>query len=135
MKWAEQGNHEHLRLTFDTELSDDFTFCTNLRALEKVMEQLMSNALKFTQEGGINLRVHQSPDHGMIRFIVTDTGIGIAKEHRQHIFERFFKVDSFKQGFGLGLTMSQKMAILLDGSLFLDNTYTNGSRFILTLPA
>lgn len=135
MKWAEQGNHEHLRLTFDTELSDDFTFCTNLRALEKVMEQLMSNALKFTQEGGINLRVHQSPDHGMVRFIVTDTGIGIAKEHRQHIFERFFKVDSFKQGFGLGLTMSQKMAILLDGSLFLDNTYTNGSRFILTLPA
>ena len=75
-----------------------------------------------------------SPDHGVLRFIVMDTGIGIAEEHREKIFERFFKVDPFMQGFGLGLTMSRKMATLLGGSLELDTTYTQGASFILTLP-
>ena len=134
MAKAEQRNNGRLTLTFSTELADDFTFRSHRQAVEKVLEQLLGNALKFTKEGSVDLHVHESPDHGVVRFIVTDTGIGIPEEHRDHIFERFYKVDMFKQGFGLGLTMSLKMAILLDGSLVLDNSYKDGSRFILTLP-
>ena len=132
---AEARNTRKLHMTFDTDVTDDFVLKSNSRALEKVLEQLLNNAMKFTQEGSINLHVQESPDHGVVRFIVTDTGIGIAKEHQEQIFERFFKVDTFKQGFGLGLTMSRKMATLLGGSLNLDTTYTHGARFILTLPA
>lgn len=134
MAKAEQRNNGRLTLTFNSELADDFTFRCHRQAVEKVLEHLLGNALKFTKEGSVDLHVHESPDHGVVRFVVTDTGIGIPEEHRNHIFERFYKVDMFKQGFGLGLTMSLKMAILLDGSLVLDNSYKDGSRFILTLP-
>jgi signal transduction histidine kinase len=132
---AEKQNAAQLQLTFDTEVDDSYCLKSNRHALEKVLNQLMNNALKFTQEGSINLRVHQSPDHGVVRFIISDTGIGIAEEHQERIFERFYKVDSFKQGFGLGLTMSRKIAILLGGSLYIDKNYTQGARFIMTLPA
>ena len=102
--------------------------------MEKILQQLLDNAVKFTKEGRVELYVHDSPDHGTLRFSITDTGIGIAKEHQDHIFDKFFKADSFKQGFGLGLTVCKKIAILLGGSLHLDREYTNGARFILTLP-
>ena len=127
-------NHQQLPIHFLTKVAADFSIKTNRPAVEKVLKQLLDNALKFTEEGQVELCVEESPDHGIIHFIVTDTGIGIAKEHREHIFERFFKVDSFKQGFGLGLTISRKIALLLDGSLYLDTEYTDGARFILTLP-
>ena len=118
-----------------TEVDDDCTFMSNRQALEKIISQLLNNAMKFTHNGFVELKVEQHADQGTIRFIVTDSGIGIAQEHQSHIFERFFKVDEFQHGFGLGLTMSQKMATLLGGSLSLDKAYTDGARFILTLPA
>jgi len=127
-------NHHHLPIHFLTKVEADFIIKTNRPAVEKVLKQLLENALKFTNEGKVELYVNESPDHGIIHFIVTDTGIGIAEEHREQIFERFFKVDNFKQGFGLGLTMSRKIALLLGGSLHLDTEYTDGARFILTLP-
>ena len=127
-------NSERLSIAFKTELPDEETMLSNEKAIEKVLRQLLGNATKFTEKGSIELYVHESPDHGCIRFVVTDTGIGIAEELHEKVFERFYKVDSFKQGFGLGLTASRKIAILLDGSLEIDTTYTNGARFILTLP-
>lgn len=130
---AEKSNKQQLNLQFETALDDSYTLRSNSVILEKILLQLLNNAIKFTKEGRVELNVHESPDGGILRFIVTDTGIGIAEEHRERIFERFFKVDPFKQGFGLGLTMSRKMATLLGGSLNLDTTYTNGARFILTL--
>ena len=125
---------QKLKLDFITDLTNDVSITTNKDALEKILKQLLDNAVKFTKEGRVELYVHDSPDHGTLRFSITDTGIGIAKEHQDHIFEKFFKADSFKQGFGLGLTVCKKMAILLGGSLYLDTEYTNGARFILSLP-
>ena len=133
MVQAELKNNGRLKMEFRTDLSDDFVFMSNDTALKKVLDQLLSNAIKFTEEGSVTLYVHQSPDHGVVRFIVADTGIGISEEHQDQVFERFYKVNAFKQGFGLGLTMSRKIAILLGGSLELDKTYTQGARFILTL--
>ena len=131
---AEKKNQGRLELRFRTDLSDDYTFKCNRAAVIKAINPVLNNALKFTDKGSVELYVHESPDHGVVRFIITDTGIGISKEYRKHIFERFFKVDPFKQGFGLGLTVSQKIAQLLGGSLELDNSYEQGARFIFTLP-
>jgi signal transduction histidine kinase len=131
---AERINSGRLKMLFNSELNDDFVIHSNRRALEKVVEQLLNNAIKFTHTGFVELKVHESPDHGVVRFIITDSGIGIAEENQERVFDRFFKEDAFKQGFGLGLTMCRKMAILLGGSLFLDKEYKAGARFILTLP-
>ena len=134
MDYAERINSGRLKMLFNSELTDDFSFYSNRHVLEKVIEQLLNNAIKFTHTGFVELKAHESPDHGVVRFIVTDSGIGIAEENQEHVFDRFFKEDPFKQGFGLGLTMCRKMAILLGGSLFLDKEYKAGARFILTLP-
>ena len=131
---AELKNKGRLSLEFISELDEDFTVHSNRRAIEKVLDQLLDNAIKFTDTGYVELKVHDSPDHGVVRFIVQDSGIGISEENHNRIFDRFFKEDVFKQGFGLGLTMSLKMAILLGGSLSLDKDYKAGARFILTIP-
>lgn len=132
---TETKNNGRLEIKFKTDLSDGYTFKCNKVALEKTIMQLMGNALKFTEQGFVELYVHDSPDHGVIRFIISDTGIGISEQYKDKVFDRFFKADTFKQGFGLGLTISRKAANLLGGSLHYDSTYTKGARFILTLPA
>ena len=134
LQQAEKENKGKLEMRFSTELSDDFTIRSNRRAVEKIMEQLLSNAMKFTTEGYIALKVEDSPDHDVVRFIIEDTGIGIADEYHEQVFERFYKVDTFKQGFGLGLTISRKMAILLGGGIRIDKDYTDGARFFFILP-
>lgn len=131
---AELINAGRLKLILKSELDDDTIIHSNRRVLEKIIDQLLNNAMKFTHSGYVELMVHQSPDHGVIRFIVTDSGIGISEQNQERVFERFFKEDPFKQGFGLGLTMCRKMATLLGGSLNLDKEYQTGARFILTLP-
>ena len=70
----------------------------------------------------------------MLNISVTDTGIGIPKDQRERVFEKFYKVDSFKRGLGLGLPMAHRIARILGGDLRLDDAYTEGTRFILSLP-
>jgi signal transduction histidine kinase len=67
-------------------------------------------------------------------FTVEDTGCGIPADQAEHIFERFVKLDSFKQGIGLGLPLSRKLAEQLGGLVTLDTSYTSGARFVVTLP-
>ena len=94
----------------------------------------MKNALKFTQQGEIELKVRERAANGGLEFTITDTGIGIDEQYHEKVFERFFKVDPFKQGLGLGLTMCRKMAELMGGSLTIDSSYKKGTRFVLILP-
>ena len=101
-------------------------------AIQKILTRLMSNALKFTEQGSIKIRLRINNEE--LSIAIEDTGIGIPPEHQEKIFERFYKVDSFKQGIGLGLTVARRTAELLDGTLTLDGTYTSGARFVLTLP-
>ena len=127
-------NDGRLQLNYVNLLSDGYTVRSNTRALVKVLSQLMKNALKFTKQGSVELKVRERAAHGGLEFTVTDTGIGIAPEQRDRIFERFYKVDPFKQGLGLGLTMARKIAELLGGTLTLDATYQRGARFVFVLP-
>lgn len=122
-------------VSFDLQAEqDEFCFFTNPTRLSQVLFHLLKNATKFTQEGHITLGWHTDKEQQHILFVVTDTGIGIPKEKQEFVFERFAKVDSFVQGTGLGLSISRICAQKMGGSLIIDPEYTDGCRFILTLP-
>ena len=134
MSRMELVNNGKLQLRLKSLIDDKLTINCNRQALGKILHQLMSNAIKFTEKGSVELQVRERAANGGIEFSVTDTGIGIDEQYHQRIFERFFKVDSFKQGMGLGLTMSRKIAERLGGTLDIDPSYKKGARFLLVIP-
>ena len=115
-------------------IDSQLTVTSNQRALERILKQLFNNAMKFTEKGSVILKVVQTLDKSSLEISVTDTGIGIAADQREHIFEKFYKVDSFKPGLGLGLPMARRIARMIRGDLLLDDNYTEGTRFILKIP-
>ena len=116
----------------DTTLADDFTIKTNENMLKRIITALMENAVKYTEEGSITIK--SSADEKQLRVTIEDTGCGIPADQAENIFGRFVKLDSFKEGIGLGLPLSRKLAEQLDGNVILDTKYTEGARFIVTLP-
>lgn len=122
-----------ISLNLQTE-QDEFYFHTNPRRLTQILTHLLKNAAKFTTEGHILLEWHADRANKQIIFSVTDTGIGIPKDKQEFVFERFTKVDTFVQGTGLGLPIGRLCARKMGGDLILDPNYTDGCRFILTLP-
>ena len=130
----EEKNQGRLDLKFETQLPDDFTIKSNYGGVERILVHLLGNALKFTEKGSVTLTARSTADKKGIEYVVTDTGIGVAPEFHEQIFEHFYKVDQFKQGMGIGLSMARKVAKGLGGSLDIDPTYTGGARFVLRLP-
>jgi signal transduction histidine kinase len=102
----------------------------------KILSNLLSNAFKFTAQGEVSVSVESY--NGSARFTVTDTGIGIAPELQQLVFEEFRQVDgsSTRQygGSGLGLALSRQLARLLGGDIDLRSSTSEGSSFVLELP-
>lgn len=113
---------------------EEFRLKTDAARLSQVLENLLSNAVKFTEKGHIVLSMEFPEEGGTVRFIVTDTGCGIPEDMQDKVFGSFQKVDSFVQGFGLGLTICKLIAQCLNGSIDLDPTYKKGTRMILTHP-
>lgn len=118
------------------EPSPDVRLDTDQGKLAQILRNLISNALKFTERGEVRLSVRT--DGSMATFAVSDTGIGIAPEDFEHIFEEFGQVDSALQarvkGTGLGLPLSRKLAELLGGTLDVDSEPGKGSTFRLSIP-
>ncbi len=106
---------------------------TNSERVTQVLGNLLSNAAKFTSAGQITL-AYEIEKEKELRFIITDTGIGIPAQQREQIFERFFKVDEFTQGTGLGLPVCKVIAERMNGYLRIDETYTAGTRMIFGVP-
>ena len=110
---------------------------TDDRKLSQILRNFISNALKFTPRGEVRVSA-QLADPGHVTFSVTDTGIGIAADFHESIFEDFSQVQSPLQkrlrGTGLGLSLSKKLAQLLGGSVRLQSAPGKGSIFSVTLP-
>ena len=107
---------------------------TDPTRVQQILNNLLTNATKFTKEGHITLSYSTDATGENVIFTVTDTGIGINPENREKIFDRFVKLDRESQGAGLGLTIGRLIARKLGGDLSLDTSYTRGARFTLTLP-
>ena len=108
------------------------TLCTNSDSLLQMLGNILENAVKCTEKGSIRLTLRN--DGQTMWFTVEDTGCGIPKDKVSTIFERFVKVDEFKQGLGLGLAYCHETAERLGGCLKLDYTTEAGSSFTLGLP-
>jgi signal transduction histidine kinase len=106
--------------------------------VSQVLRNLVSNAVKFTVEGEIRVAASLDTDGDCVVFTVSDTGIGIAANDVDRIFEEYAQVDNYLQrqstGTGLGLPLSRKLAHLLGGSLTAASVPGRGSVFTLTLP-
>lgn len=125
-------NDKGLFLMFDSELDGDFTIMSSAKNIERILRRILENALKFTEKGSITMRLEKRDDFLWIS--VADTGIGIAPEKREEIFENFVQLNEEVNGIGLGLTLSRRLARSLGGDVVLDGAYTGGSRFWVTLP-
>ena len=119
-------------LRFDSQLESEFAIKTNRNMLSRIIHALTDNALKNTEKGSITLKAKTVAQ--TLILTVEDTGCGIPADQAEHIFERFVKLDSFKQGIGLGLPLSRKLAEQLGGIITLDTSYSPGARFVVTLP-
>lgn len=106
--------------------------------LSQILRNFISNALKFTTAGEVRVSA-DADDAGQVTFAVSDTGIGIAPEHIDSIFQDFVQIDSAIQkrlrGTGLGLSLSRKLAELLGGKVGVQSELGVGSTFSLTIPA
>ena len=129
---AEANLSPQTKINFESELPNDFTILSNEYMLKIIINALIDNAEKNTPEGSITVKASK-PSDNEITLTVEDTGCGIPADEAEHIFERFVKLDTFKEGIGLGLPLCRMLLEKLDGTINLDTTYTKGARFIVKL--
>lgn len=113
---------------------DSMFIMTNEQYLTQVIEHLLDNANKFTEKGQISLSYQIDEVLNKITICVTDTGCGIPKEMHEYIFDRFYKLNTFIPGNGLGLYLCRLIVKRLTGDIKIDPEYTEGTRMIVTLP-
>jgi two-component system phosphate regulon sensor histidine kinase PhoR len=123
-------------LTFELICDPDVGVRTHAEAFDVILSNLAMNAVKYTAEGGIIVRVSRESE--LVRIDVTDTGIGIDAAHQERIFERFFRVDDGRTreigGTGLGLAMVKHLALATGARLSVESTPGEGSTFSVRLP-
>lgn len=133
-KIAETNNKsDDVEIRVATSMSH-LTIETDRERLLQVLANLTTNAKKCTEHGTITIALEKQPNDDMISISVSDTGCGIPKEKAQEVFERFSKLDSFRQGTGLGLSICKAFVEELGGKIWVDTTYTEGARFVFTHP-
>jgi PAS domain S-box-containing protein len=139
MKIAALGKEVDVTLLFDEQLPPIFR--GHQARLRQVVTNLMDNAVKFTEEGAVVLRVSlqtETETHRVVRFEVRDTGIGIAPEDRLLLFERFSQIEATSTrrfgGVGLGLATARQLVEMMGGLMDVDSTPGVGSSFWFTIP-
>ncbi len=135
-----QGDEKSLEMQLELGLKEEYKLLTDPTRLSQVLVNLLHNAIKFTRHGKVLLRVgkiEEIDNRILLRFEVIDTGIGIAPEKQQLIFERFTQADSSTSrsfgGTGLGLSIARRILELQGSKLQLDSEPDKGSRFFFDL--
>jgi PAS domain S-box-containing protein len=124
-------------IAIETSLSLPATIFADRLRFKQVLFNLLSNALKFTPEGG-RVRIDAAGRNGVIEISVSDTGIGIAKGQHEAVFDKFYQVGSttkgVREGTGLGLAITKALVEEHGGSIHLESEPGKGSRFTFTIP-
>ena len=123
---------EGVRLYYETEFSDDYAIQTNHEGVVTLLRHLIENAIQYTDHGVITVACEDFEDR--VRTSVTDTGRGIPPERRPHVFDTFREMGENQKLQGLGLSICKSITNLLGGKIWLDEHYTEGSRFVFELP-
>ena len=127
-------NPKKVKSYFTSDVPNDYLFVTDKERLQQVLINFLTNAEKHTERGEIHLHCSLTENPGKITFSVADTGPGIPADQADCVFDRFSKLDEFKQGTGLGLNICSIIAGRLKGEVKLDKNYTGGARFLFILP-
>ena len=125
---------ERKHLNIETDIADDIRIRSDPELLSLVWNNLISNAVKFTPEGGtIGLRL--TADDSVVTVCVSDTGCGISPEAGRHIFEKFYQGDTSHatQGNGLGLALVKRVVDILSGEISVSSTLGQGSTFTVKI--
>ena len=137
------ANVKELYITSDisSEISENKYLLGDEFKLKQILLNLISNAIKFTEEGGITLKVNlkeKAGDKVVIEFTIKDTGIGIAENMLGKIFDRFMQIEDYLtkkyKGTGLGLTIVNDLIKLMGGTLEVKSQLKKGSEFIFSIP-
>jgi PAS domain S-box-containing protein len=134
--WLPTASQKHLTLALDLDPALPEALLLDGLRLRQILDNLVSNALKFTEAGGVTVRLTRAGEQ--LLCAVEDTGIGISLAQQARLFDRFIQADDARarryQGAGLGLVLSRELARLMDGALEVTSTPGRGSCFTCTLP-
>ena len=124
--------HKGLALTITNQ--KDTIVLTDKERILQIGNNLLSNAIKFTENGGVSLRTDY--DNGILKIIVEDTGTGMTNEEQQRVFGAFERLSNAaaKDGFGLGLSIVQRIVSMLGGTIRLESEKGKGNRFTVEIP-
>ena len=127
---------EEKKIDLDTDLDENLIVVNDENLLDMVWTNLISNAIKFTPEGG-NIRISLRRESKRASISVIDSGCGISAEDQRRIFDKFYQADTSRatQGNGLGLALVRRILELLGGTISLDSAPGHGSAFTVLLPA
>lgn len=128
-----KNKSEAVSISFDEKLPQCLIY-TDRNRLMQVMNNFLTNALKFTPEGSVSFGYTIEESGKVIRFYVKDTGIGIPQDKKDKIFDRFVKLNTFAQGTGLGLPICAMIAEKFGGSIGVESEEGKGSLFWLSIP-
>jgi signal transduction histidine kinase len=126
------------KLTITVDVPKDLALWSDRQKVKQILLNLLSNALKFTHQGGVTVSARSNPRERTLQLAVNDTGIGIAPLDQEKIFEDFRQLDNTPTrpygGTGLGLSICRRLAQMLDGRISVQSELGKGSTFSLILP-
>lgn len=139
-----EAEYKKLSITFNKGLPDEESIInTDCGKFISILSNLVKNAIKYTDQGsiefGYGLKTKSMPgEHFYLEFYIKDTGIGIAKDRQEAVFERFIQADiadkMARQGAGLGLAISKAYVAILGGSIWVESEVGKGSAFYFSIP-
>ena len=136
-----QAERKGLRLVVHVDAAAPYALRGGRQHLRQILTNLIANAVKFTEKGHVALRVgfeRQDAKRSVLRFSVTDTGVGIAPEHQKSVFDSFTQADGATNrrfgGTGLGLAIVRELAQVMGGEVGLESKLGQGNRFWVVLP-